>query len=170
MICSLLVAPNVAGKTCSMSYGLLILFTFFVCISTSVRHLGYVCHLCTRWTSQTVWRKWWYQLFSVMYVAPYLLLINSATMFVLLALDIYYPVMSLFLNCCPGVVEPILLLIRTRKWCRPTPFPIQVDPFSLMGGCKSWQSILILKLERMLCSCSTKALKGFSYSLITFHD
>lgn len=74
------------------------------------------------------------------------------------------------LKRCPTMVKTHFLLVKTRKWCQPTLFPVQINELSLKGGDKSCQFVHFWRLETRLCSCSTMALKGYSCSLTTSHD
>ena len=77
---------------------------------------------------------------------------------------------KLFLSWYPVVVKLHLLLVTIRKWCQCIPSTVKMDAFTLISGGKSWPSVHLGKSETMLCSCSTRAIMGFSCSLRPCRD
>ena len=125
-------------------------------------------HWCIARIGPTVSTECWYQVFLCYICAVHETLASSVIIGVFFCNKNCR--VKLFLNWCPIVVQLHLLLVTIRKWCQDIPSHVQMDAFTLTVGRKSWKCFHLWKLETMLCSCSTKALKGYFCSLTPCRD
>lgn len=152
-----------------MSYGLLIVYFLAECFNAR-KPLGRCVPRVHKLNMSNCVKKLMVQIKSFLL---YMFFINSCLKTVLQLVSSSCNnncIVLLFLKICPTMVKSHLRLVRTRKWCWPTPVPLKIYTFFLLGGGKSWRSVHFGELGTRLCWCSSVTVKGLSSSLMTFRD